>query len=504
MTKHTQILSVLGIFLVVVLGSSTTQAQLTAWYDFEEDLTDATSNPVGLDGTYFGGTPNFGTGFQGQGLVFDGGDDNAVTVPINISPDMTPAVTIGAWVNVSGLNNLGDGIHTVVQSDGDFGRKILISDQSAAADATPGTTYYTAFTGRNFNQGFEFDQPAPAVTPVDPGNDGWVFLAASYNGYDRSTTIVAGENAFFEEFAYPNQAATYSYLNIGGLRAANGAIFEELIGTLDNVFVIKGAATQAQLESIRDAADPFAQAQAVGADIEAAGPTRTYGIDFGDGDGLGGPNIAATGMLGNETWNEILEIGGGTLAPNPIDLVDTEGNATGATFELLGTVSGGFNCAGCGGFPGANSHAQAGQDGLFRFNAQELGFVFAGLNPDATYRLTGIGSWNFNEFAAFTIDTDGDGVLDTEEVIRPFSGAIRSIGPGGTQDIILTPAADGTIIGAFTDAFNNGNTESVSGFILEEFAPEAPPFVIPEPSSLCLLLGLGALSLPVRPRRCRS
>ena len=88
-------------------------------------------------------------------------------------------------------------------------------------------------------------------------------MAASYNGYNRSVQILADGQSFVEPFAYPNQAGAYSYLNIGGLRLANGQIFEELEGTIDNVFVINGAASLTQLESIRDAADPFAQVQNV-------------------------------------------------------------------------------------------------------------------------------------------------------------------------------------------------------------------------------------------------
>jgi hypothetical protein len=55
--------------------------QLIAFYDFEGDVNDSSGN--GLDGTVYGSGAGFGTGFDGQGLVFDGGNNDAVTVPIN-------------------------------------------------------------------------------------------------------------------------------------------------------------------------------------------------------------------------------------------------------------------------------------------------------------------------------------------------------------------------------------------------------------------------------------
>ncbi len=293
-------------------------------------------------------------------------------------------------------------------------------------------------------------------------------MAASYDGYRATGLSLAGDEVVSVADVNPGQAAGYSGLNIGGLRIASGAIFEEFEGSIDNVFVIEGAATQGQLESIRDAADPFARAQAVGAEIDAAGPTRTLKLDFqavpGGAFGSGSP-IRATGLLGDETWNALTTQGltAGAVPGNFPDLDDNDGNATGIAFEVTENV-GAYNVG------GANNFGQAGQDGWVygNFNSpRTVNFIFSGLDPDATYRLTPIGSWNGGEPAQVSLDSDGDGSLDVAQSVRPFSGARRAIGAGAFRDVTITPDASGTLAGAFTSV---AATNSIGGLILDEFA----------------------------------
>jgi hypothetical protein len=457
-----------GLHLAIPGGAT---AKLVAWYGFEGDLLDETANPAGLDGTWFGGSPAYGPGFAGLGIVFDGGNNNAVTVPINLSPDMTPAVTIGAWVKVDGLNTLGDGIHTIVQSDGHYGRKLAIDDRGLGN--VPGQTYYTAFFGTGLYDDGDGAAAAriPTTKPVDVLNDGWVFMAASYDGYTATGFSMAGTEVRAVSDANPGQAGAYSWLNIGGLRLANGAIFEEFEGTIDNVFVMTGAASEAQLASIRDAVDPLARARAVANELDAAGPTRSIRLDFqslpGGAFGSGSP-VTATGMLGDETWNPLTTRGltAGSVPGAFPGLKDSEGETTGVEFTLTRNV-GAYNVG------GSNNHGEAGQDGWVYGNfssPRTLNFVFSGLDPGATYRLTPIGSWNTGEPAQVRLDSDGNGRLDTTQYVRPFAGACRAVGAGSFIDVALVPDASGELAGVFASV---AATNSIGGLILDEFAPVA-------------------------------
>lgn len=462
----------------VVLGmAATANAQLVGFYEFEGNL-DSSATYGTLTGSDFGGVP-FGTGFSGQGLVFDGGNNDVVTLPINIAADVATQVTIGGWVNVQA-----NAYQTILQADGDFGRKIGTFNGANAAGG-----YYSSFEGWQ-NTGAAVWAGISDTRVLNAGSDGWVFVAASYDNRNGVTTTVAGTDVTVDTNSYQPSSGSYDWLNVGALRNSGGSIFEELNGSIDNVFVIKGAASQAQLESIRDAVNPLVAAEAVGNALASApGPEQTVKIDFqvnsGGAFGSGNPATFANTMTAldtPETWNVMTGPAidgfpvGNAGAPAPLtNLLDTDGNATGIGFAITSNVSG-YNVD-------PLNQTVVSEDG-FIYNIsgtdRDVDFIITGLDPNKEYNITAIGGWGDRFQAGMSADSDGDGVRDVSY------GFINS-GPNGVLEG-LTPDSNGHIIGRF---FQTGGEEQVGGLIIE---------VIPEPSTAMLLLA-GAGCVLARRRR---
>ena len=78
-------------FVLVLSGSGNASAELVGHWKLDGNLDDSAGS---ANGTFTGGTPNYGAGMVNQGLVFDGADDY-LELP---SPTNPTTYTIAAWV----------------------------------------------------------------------------------------------------------------------------------------------------------------------------------------------------------------------------------------------------------------------------------------------------------------------------------------------------------------------------------------------------------------------
>src|SRR4030066_155095 len=88
----------LAVLLIGVLMPLTAaQAGLLAYYTFEGNANDMTSN--GNDGTVVGATQT-DLGYQGKAYSFNGTylDPHYISIPLDINPSKYPKLTMGAWV----------------------------------------------------------------------------------------------------------------------------------------------------------------------------------------------------------------------------------------------------------------------------------------------------------------------------------------------------------------------------------------------------------------------
>lgn len=214
--------------------------------------------------------------------------------------------------------------------------------------------------------------------------------------------------------------------------------------------------------------------------IEAADPVKGSDVWQVDVNGTGNPQVmSGRGFLGGgDVWNDFrVNHHAGTSVNPSANLNDSDGNATGVTFNVQGTVSG-FNNAG----PdpvradylfvnagGASANIDWSLEGLSSGQTYEL-FAYAG----------GIGGRDFN----MLIDTNGDGDLGDETAFN--------VAFGGRLFEELIASSNGSIIGQI---LNDGHEGNFAGFELRQVSQ-----AVPEPTTATLGL-IGLAGLMVRRRR---
>src|SRR5688572_22064725 len=84
-------------FAGLTFAAPSADAALIGHYRLEGNFNDSSGN--NKHGTAGGTAPTFAAGQTGNGASFTGASANQFfTVPINIDPDVTPRLTMGAWV----------------------------------------------------------------------------------------------------------------------------------------------------------------------------------------------------------------------------------------------------------------------------------------------------------------------------------------------------------------------------------------------------------------------
>ena len=170
----------------------------------------------------------YGAGRLGQAFAFDGVNDR-VEANVNISPAAMSAVTIGAWIYVSGHGGSPD--WAMGHDDGGFDRALIVNDSRyGGANAGP-----AAGVGRTYTS------TLPRFTTGE-----WHFMAVSYRGNGLSATVFF--DGLTQEIANVTNTNGQSILTFGGLRNFGG---HEIRGFMDDVFVFNRALTVAELRDVQ-------------------------------------------------------------------------------------------------------------------------------------------------------------------------------------------------------------------------------------------------------------
>ena len=129
-------------------------SNLQGYWKFNESSgTTADASGNGNTGT-LGGTAAYGAGKYGNGIVFTGSSTNAVSYGTGASLDITgTAITLAAWVAVSGLSSLSN-YHAIFSRDsGAYAYRWFVTDnrdkmlfQAANGGISVETTSFTALT----------------------------------------------------------------------------------------------------------------------------------------------------------------------------------------------------------------------------------------------------------------------------------------------------------------------------------------------------------------------
>jgi hypothetical protein len=469
----TRIASVAICVTAAALFTQSAAGQLIGFYEFEGNGNDSSGqgNHATVVGTPFSA---MGNGLFGDyAFENNGSGGQYLHAPLNLSPGIAGQVTMGGWININST-----GYQTMLQADGWYGRKLVIDDRGLYEQAT-GSFNYATHSGRSIGvaeddwhiveDGYRFGKRNIVAGAEASASDGWVFFAATYDAR-RGETIIYNDSTIYKQVdAYAFSATGRSTLHIGSIQGN----WENLNGQMDNVFVFDGALTPSQMASLRNATDPLATAQAIGADL-ATGKSRTWKVDFQPTDQSQpfGTGVSADGSNG-ESWNVINVGTQGVNKTNfsTADMVDTLGNGDlgdGVTpdFQLNGTIR--PYSYGAGGDAAAGDYIYWGGDAHLSGLSESLTWSVSDLDPDKYYRFVPIGGGVTegyeldNERRRFTmaIDSNGDGSTDTTRLVK--------VGRGAHMGLVAKPSVSGTIVGATGHGGDVGKEANWGGFMLEE------------------------------------
>ncbi len=229
--------------LVRDLPAVTPQQRLIGFYPFEGDAQDASgagNHPVTVSGI------SFVAGHDGQAAQFAGQPQSFIELPIDVGVEALPRLTWGAWVRPTRL----DRSHEILSADdGGFDRTLTIDTRSGpqAIVATDGPRRFALFAGPKLR--------VLASRGPRPQLQKWTFVAAVYNQPAQTATL------YIEDRAARGGRGALVRDHTDGARIGPSAAtvrigrhrqyVEAFAGEIDNVFLIAGALSSAELETIR-------------------------------------------------------------------------------------------------------------------------------------------------------------------------------------------------------------------------------------------------------------
>jgi hypothetical protein len=216
-------LSVLASFILVLSLAVSTQADLVAYWSFDEGsgTTAYDSSGNGLDGT-LNGDPQWVIGKVGGALEFDG--DDSVEIPHNDLLSITDEITITAWTY---MNANASGEMSIVSKGG-----WAANDLPYELTETPGGVIFWQF----YDDGGR-DTCAPSSPPAEE----WHHIAATYDG-QIFKCYIDGELA--DEWAYAGTMPVNTASVTIGQRSRGGTYFN---GIIDEVAIFNRALSEDEI-----------------------------------------------------------------------------------------------------------------------------------------------------------------------------------------------------------------------------------------------------------------
>ncbi|MCC5838598.1 MAG: LamG domain-containing protein [Opitutales bacterium] len=200
--------------------SNTSQGNLLAYFDFEDNLLDKSGN--GVHATSWSGLTYTTSGYSGGAFEFSG-SGSFVRIPLDINPSAQPQLTMGAWVRPTSASV----IQTVISHDnGGFDRSLVIDSRGTGSG-------WAAFTGSGVLGSF-------AVTPGE-----WAFVAAVYDQTAATTRLYVNGSSL--TVSASTLGSGHPFVEIG----RNPSFNELFQGTIDEVFIFGSALSDAELDDIR-------------------------------------------------------------------------------------------------------------------------------------------------------------------------------------------------------------------------------------------------------------
>jgi len=250
------------------------------WLAGDGDALDLSGN--GNNGTLQNGT-GFTVGKVGQGLTFDGGDDQ-ITIPDNANQNGGTNLTIEAWINPTSLPHGG----TILQkrTSGNIGGYVFEPTQPSGGGQPNGLQFVIMIGGV-----YSFLNPANVVQP-----NVWQHVAATYDGAFMRIYVNGVEVA--------NKPQTGAIDNVAapvviGRNVVGSNAFQ---GKIDEISVYNRALTAAEIQSISNAdlAGKYKAQATVPSDIAAWYPAdgNTNDLQAANNATLQGGATYANGKVG--------------------------------------------------------------------------------------------------------------------------------------------------------------------------------------------------------------
>lgn len=203
-------------------GSTSSSAiSLLAYYPLDGNVLDASGNAY--NGSV-GGTETYAVGYSGQAFSFNGATYISTALDIDVS--VQPQLTMGAWIYPVGSF---DG-QVLTHDDQGFDRSLLYSSRFLNPPAL------VAYDGRDGGSNW-FTVPA---------GSGWQFVAVVYDQGKETVTLFVDGTAVTK--AGQILGPSVNMFRIGN-NESNGSEFFN--GLIDELFVVSGALSIAELEQIR-------------------------------------------------------------------------------------------------------------------------------------------------------------------------------------------------------------------------------------------------------------
>lgn len=212
-----------GVATPAQAGSTTVPGLIHLWSG-DGDANDGVGGAHGTLGT----TTAFGTGRFRQAFSFDGQQSSVIDpLPVNINPSVLPQMTMGMWVNMSGVPNARGWV--IGHDNGSYDRSLNLTDSRYDYGVAGGT-------GRTPH--------ASSLIQLRDDLDTWYCVAVSYDGSAQTATFYA-DGSTQTVFAAPGWGDDTATL--GGLRNYPNHTVDALV---DEVFMFDRVLTTAELDRV--------------------------------------------------------------------------------------------------------------------------------------------------------------------------------------------------------------------------------------------------------------